>query len=479
MPDEPLPLDTTSGRESEPALERGLGVAQSVALNISNMVGVGPFITIPLMLTAMGGPQAMAAWVVGAVLALCDGLVWSELGAALPGSGGTYHYLREVFGGYSWGRIIPFLFIWQFLVSGPLEIASGYIGGLDYVKYIFPGLEGALGHWRIPGGLAALAAAGCLALTPLLCGRIRFIGRLAILLGVGTLVTVLAVIVAGLANFHPALLRLPSHAFHLGSAQIPGVGLALSYAIYDYLGYYNICYLGGEVRDPARTIPRAVMWSVVIVAALYMTMNLSIIAVVPWQEAMHSTNIGSLFMERLFGRQVAVIFTGFIIWTCAASVLALTLAYSRIPYAAALKGDFFRVFGKLDPRGHYPRVSLLAVSGVTAFFCFFDLGDVINAAVTVRILVQFVGQIVALHLLRKSRPDRPLPFQMWLYPAPALAALAGWILLWVSSDKKILLYGLEVIAAGIIAFMIWRWVARKGMTQPPARNASRSDAGGE
>ena len=461
MPDEPLPLDTTRAG-GEPGLERGLGVAQSVALNISNMVGVGPFITIPLMLTAMGGPQAMAAWVVGAGLALCDGLVWSELGAALPGSGGTYHYLRQVFGGYSWGRLIPFLFIWQFLISGPLEIASGYIGGLDYVKYIFPGLEGAFAHGRIPGGLALLAAAACVALTPLLCGRIQSIGRLAIVLGVGTLVTMLAVIVAGLAHFHPALLRLPPHAFHLGSAQIPGVGLALSYAIYDYLGYYNICYLGSEVRDPSRTIPRAVMWSVVIVAVLYMTMNISIIAVVPWQEAMHSQNIGSLFMERLFGRPAAVVFTGFIIWTTLASVLALTLAYSRIPFAAAREGDFFRVFGKLDAKGHYPRVSLLALSGVTAVFCFFDLGDVINAAVTVRILVQFVGQIVALHLLRKSRPDRPLPFRMWLYPAPALAALLGWILLWISSDKKIILYGLGVITSGAIVFAIWRW--RRGMT---------------
>ncbi len=425
MPDEPLPLDTTTERGSEPDLERGLGTTQSVALNISNMVGVGPFITIPLMLTAMGGPQAMLAWVVGAGLALCDGLVWSELGAALPGSGGTYHYLREVFGKFSWGRIIPFLFIWQFLISGPLEIASGYIGGLDYVKYALPGLEGALTRWHVPGGLALLAALACLALTPLLCGRIRFIGHLAIVMCVGTLITMLAVIVAGFTHFHPALLRFPPGAFHLNLAWILGLSGALRIAIYDYLGYYNICYLGGEVRQPARTIPRAVIWSVVIVAALYMTMNVCIMAVVPWQEAMHSENIGSLFMERLFGRNVAVVFTGFIIWTAVASVLALTLAYSRIPYAAARMGDFFSSFGKLDARGHYPKVSLLAVSGMTAVFCFLPLQQVIDAAVTVRILVQFVGQIVALHLLRRSRPARALDFRMW-FSFPPVPALSHW-----------------------------------------------------
>ena len=417
------------------------------------------------MLTAMGGPQAMVAWVVGAALALCDGLVWSELGAALPGSGGTYHYLREVFGTYSWGRLIPFLFIWQFLISGPLEIASGYIGGLDYVKYAFPDLEGTFAHWQVPGGLALLAAAACLALTPLLCVRIRFIGHLAIILCIGTLVTMLAVIVAGLGNFHPALLSLPPGAFHLNLAWILGLSGALRIAIYDYLGYYNICYLGGEVRNPARTIPRAVIWSVVIVAVLYMLMNLCIIGVVPWQEAMHSENIGSLFMERLFGRRVAVVFTGFIIWTSVASVLALMLAYSRIPYAAARVGDFFSSFGKLDARGHYPKVSLLTVSGVTAVFCFLPLQQVIDAAVTVRILVQFVGQIVALHFLRKSRPD-PLPFRMWLYPVPALVALVGWVFMWASSGWGLVFSGLGVIASGGVAFLIWQWLLPPA---PPVR----------
>ena len=460
MPDEPLPLDPTTDRGEGPGLVRGLGLAQSISLNISQMVGVGPFITIPLMLTALGGPQAMVAWVVGAGLALCDGLVWSELGAALPGSGGTYHYLREVFGGYSWGRIIPFLFIWQFLTSGPLEIASGYIGGLDYMKYAFPGMEGVLTRWHIPGGLAVLAAASCVVLTPLLCVRIRFIGHLAIVMCAGTLVTMLWVIGAGLTHFNPSLLTLPPGAFHLNLAWIFGLSGALRIAIYDYLGYYNICYLGGEVRDPARTIPRAVIWSVVIVAALYMLMNVCIIAVVPWQEAMKSENIGSLFMERLYGRPVAVVFTGFIIWTSVASVLAITLAYSRIPYAAARVGDFFASFGKLDRRGHYPKVSLLAISGVTVVFCFLPLGQVIDAAVTIRILVQFVGQIVALHLLRKSRAE-PIPFRMWLYPFPALAALVGWVFMWATSGVGLVCWGLGGIASGVVAFLIWQWLARR------------------
>jgi len=466
MPDQLPPLDTPPDTPHEAGLERGLGVVQGVALNINNMVGVGPFITIPLLLAAMGGPQVMLAWVIGAVLVLCDGLVWSELGAALPGTGGTYHYLREVFGGYRWGRLLPFLFIWQFLISGPMEIASGYIGGLDYLKYILPGLEGAASRWHLPGGLSFLAAAACIALTPFLCVRIRYIGHLGVILGVGTLLTMLAVIVAGLGNFHPSLLRVPPGAFHFNLAWVFGFSAALRIVIYDYVGYFNICYLGGEVRHPARTIPRAVIWSVVIVAVLYMTMNLCIIAVVPWREAMQSQNIASLFMERLYGRHVAVIFTGFIIWTAVASVLALTLAYSRIPYAAARVGDFFRSFGNLDAHGHYPKVSLFAVTGATALFCFFSLDAVINAEITVRILVQFVGQIVALHLLRKGRPDRPLPFRMWLYPAPALVALAGWLFMWASSGKVLIYSALGVIASGVVVYFIWQNLAsRKAGTE--------------
>src|SRR3984885_4375772 len=104
---------------------------------MSNMVGVGPFITVPLIIASMGGPQCMLGWVLGAVIALCDGLVWSELAASMPATGGSYVYLREAFRSSSLGRILPFLFIWQFIFSGPLEIASGYIGFAQYVGYFW------------------------------------------------------------------------------------------------------------------------------------------------------------------------------------------------------------------------------------------------------------------------------------------------------------------------------------------------------
>ncbi len=452
-------------RHDAPPLLRGLGLAEATALNVANMVGIGPFITIPIFLSKMGGPQALVAWIAAALLVLCDGLVWSELGAALPGSGGTYHFLREIFGRYRGGRLLSFLFIWQFLVTGTLELASGYIGSMPYVVYIFRDTalfqraNRALEAGQTPLELGAMAAAASLLVTLLLCRRIRVLGWFGIVLSAGTLLTVACVIAAGTTHFDASLLEFPAGAFTLNLGFAIGLGGAMRIAIYDYLGYYNICHLGDEVRDPGRTIPRAVMTSVIVVAALYLTMNIAIIGVIPWREAMESRNIAADLMERLYGRPVAVAFTWMILWTAAACVFAMTLGYSRIPYAAARAGDFFAVFARVHPRERYPTVALMAIGLLTAIFCCFPLQQVIDAAVTVRIGVQFIGQIVALHLLRVSRPDVAMPFRMWLYPIPSLLALAGWLFV-LGSDRPGLILALGVNGAGCLAFLVWRCVTR-------------------
>jgi amino acid transporter len=130
---------TSTASEPPPQLQRRLGLLQSIALNMSNMIGVGPFITIPLLMSALNGPLSMLGWGVALVVCMADGLIWSELGAAMPGSGGTYIYLREAFGPAKWGRLMAFLFIWQFVFSGPFEIASGYVGFSQYLQYVWPG----------------------------------------------------------------------------------------------------------------------------------------------------------------------------------------------------------------------------------------------------------------------------------------------------------------------------------------------------
>lgn len=438
-------------------LVRGLGLWQAVSLNVANMVGIGPFVTIPLFIKAMNGPQALIAWVIAAVLVTCDGLVWSELGAALPGSGGTYHFHQQIFGraGGRWGRLMPFLFIWQFLISGTAEMASGYIGAIDYLKYLVPSLEATLAEWGVPGGSSWIAAGACVLVTIVLCRRIETIGWLGVALCTGTLITVAVVIVSGLTHFDASLLTMPEDAWNWRDPHFAtGLGAAMLIAIYDYLGYYNVCHLGDEVQDPGRTIPRAVIISVAFVATIYLVMNVSIIAVVPWQQAMESTNIAADFMERLYGRPVAMAFTCLILWTVAACMFAITLGYSRIPYAAAVNGDFFSLFGKLHPTKNYPIASLWTLCVLTSVFCFFPLKIVVDSAVTVRILIQFTGQIVGLHVLRKTRPDVALPFRMWCYPIPSLLALSGWMFILATSAREALIVTAVVTVSGVIVFLI-------------------------
>jgi len=443
-------------------MERELGLPQAAALNIANMVGIGPFITIPTFLAAMNGPQAMIAWGIAAVLVTADGLVWSELGAAFPGSGGSYHFLRELFERYRWGRLMPFLFIWQFLISGALEMASGYIGAVMYLKYLWPSLD----ELPLPGGASCLAAAAALTISLCLLQPIRRLGLLSMILCAGTLLTVVVVIVAGWLNFDSSLLRLPEHAFRLDGQFVHGLGAAMMIAIYDYLGYYNVCHLGEEVHNPARTIPRAVMISIAVVATIYFSMNLAIIGVIPWQEASKSENIAALFMERLYGRSAANALTLLILWTVVACMFAITLGYSRIPYAAARRGDFFPVFARVLPVSRAPYVSLLALGLLTAAFCFIDLATVISAAVAVRIVVQFSGQIVGLILARRALPRHRFPFRMWLYPLPCLVALAGWLFVFLSAEIKVILGSLAVLASGAVGFAVFQFWNRN--TRPVA-----------
>jgi amino acid transporter len=446
--------------DHSPQLDRGLNTLHATSLNVANMLGAGPFITIPVLLGTMNGPTAMIGWLAAMLIVMCDGLVWAELGAALPGSGGTYHYLREIFKGTEWGRFLPFLFIWQFLVSGTLELASGYIGAADFLKTLWPGY----GEFAAELGLSDRAATGLLAALMVaviglaLCQRIRSLGWLSVVLVAGVLAAVGTVIALGAPHFGTALRSFPSNGLHFDRKFLFGLGAAASVAVYDYLGYYNICHLGEEVRAPEKTIPRSILISIVVVAAIYMAMNLALIGVVPWQEAVQegtlaNKNIAAAFMTRLYGDRAAAALTALIIWTCLAGVFAMTLGYSRILYAAASRGDFFRPFAALHPTRHYPWAALALISAVTATFCFLPLEVVIPAAVTMRIGVQFMGQIFALHVLH--RQGRPLPFRMWLYPVPSLVALGGWIFLFATSEGQVLGMAAVVYVSGWFVYL-WK-----------------------
>ena len=450
----------------EPKLERTLGLGGAVTLNLLDMIGVGPFITLPLLLAAMGGPQAMLGWVLGALLAVCDGLVWAELGAAMPEAGGTYAYLGKMYGG-GLGRLLSFLFLFQLCFSAPLSVASGCIGLSQYATYLWPALgrnssvhTSHIGAYSIgfvvgPTTWVAIAAVGLAVV--LLYRNLTKVETFSVVLLVIVLGTIAWAVVTGLLHGHWAqVVAFSPGAWRLDRGFFLGLGSAMLIATYDYWGYYNVTFLGGEVRDAGRTIPRAVLLSIGIVFLLYMALNASVLSVIGAPALLAATNLEARrallaqMMQLAWGSAKAgKVAAVLVMVTAFASVFSLLLGYSRIPFAAARDGNFLAVFGRLHKTRRFPHVSLLVLAAVACVCCFFSLGDVIAGLVVLRILLQFGLQHVGVMLLRVRRPEMRRPFRMWLYPVPPLVALAGFGFLVVSRPN----FGREVLLAAIVGVL--------------------------
>jgi amino acid transporter len=434
-------------------LDRGLGLLQAVSTNLLVMIGVGPFLTIPFMLTAMNGPHILYAWLAGALLALCDGLVYAQLGAALPGSGGPYVYLREAYKPFGLGPLMGFLFLFQILLVAPLSIASGAVGFADYLRF----------YWTNMGGRShdLVAAALAVGMTALLYRNIRDIGRLSLVMLAGVGLTVGWVIVAGAWRFSAAqAFAFPASAFTLDADLLRRIGAVSLLAMYNYGGYNNVCNIAEEIREPRRTIPRAIVVSILVVVALYIVMSTVIIGVIPWTEAQQTRAIASVFIERTFanpatGRIAAVVMTALVLFVTASSLFGVILGYSRIPFAAAREGQFFSVFARVHPTGHFPHVSLVTLGAMAIPFCFFSLGQIVNWLILVQIVSQFIWQCAGVILLRRYRKDLPQPFRMWLYPIPAIVALVLWLYVFVSAPASGIIFALGFVAAGIVAYFIF------------------------
>ncbi len=431
-------------------LRRDIGLWRGIALNMIDMVGIGPFITIPLILAAMGGGRGMLAWILGGLLAISDGLVTAELSAEMPASGGSYVFLREAYG--KAGRLISFLFLFQILFSAPLSMASGCIGFANYLKVLVPA---AGDHLKLT------ATVVCIITMLLLLRRIEAIGKFSILLWAGVMATLAIVIVSGIPH-----LKLDAFAFWRaarldGGAGYAGLGVALIYAVYDYLGYYNICYIGDEVHEPAKTIPRVIVISILAIAAIYLVMNACLISVLPMQQAMTSPSIVADYLAILLGQRAAKWISILILWTAFASIFSLMLGYSRILYAAARDGNFFRFFARLHATEAYPIVSILFLGCVAAVFCSLPLKHVLQAILSIRAVIPFMAQIVGAVILRRREPNRRRPFRMWLYPLPAIIALGLWAYIVVSPQKGLKVGGLYVMAAGTLFYVTRGWLERR------------------
>lgn len=464
----PKPAITPAGSH---ALPRAVGAWHATSLNMLHMVGIGPFITMPLLLATLGGPQAMLGWVLGAVVALCDGLIWAELGAALPGAGGPYLYLREGFGALgrrrgggdaaapgTAGRLLAFLFVWQIVLTAPLSLATGCVGFADYFAALTP-VAAAARPW--------IAAAAALLCVVALYRNIRSTRWLSLVLWIALLGAIVWLLAAALP--HAEWARLHFTAWPRGGDLFERLGRATRYAMYDYAGYWTVNYIGSEIRSPERTIPRSVIGSVLAVAALYILMTGAILMAMPLPAILRSRAIATDVMRVVAGGGAATGMTLLILVITLASLYAGLLGYSRVPYAAAQDGNFFRAFAHLHPRRLFPDRSLLLLGGLAALACVLSLSQLIEYLLVLQVLMKFIPQIGAQTLIRWKRPDLRLPFRMWLYPLPALIALAGWLYIAATAAWGAVGIGLALVGIGVAAFY-WREARRAG--PPPAARIS-------
>ena len=435
-----------------PALERRIGPLQATAINMTQMCGIGPFVTIPAMVATIGGPEAMFGWIVGAILALADGLIWAELGAALPGAGGTYVYLREAFQ-YRTGRLMPFLFVWSAVLFIPLIMSTGIIGLVQYLGYLIPGVTTSSGN-TVLGKVIGVGIT--LVIMAALFRRIGQIGKLTTVLFVVMLVAVLSTIVAAFSHFSGAqAFHFTPGAFASGGTFWAGLGAGLIIAIYDYLGYNTTAYLGAEMRDPGRTIPRSIVFSILGIMSLYFLLQIGVLGSLPIDDVKTATSVASAVLERAWGTTAARVITVLIVVAAIGSVFAGLLGGSRVPYEAARDKVFLPVFARLHPKLNLPTAGVLTMGVITIIGSLFTLTTIINAAVATLVIIQSLAQVAAIVVLRRRQPNLPRPYRQWLYPVPTVIALVGWVYVYVSSTWQSIGLSLGWIAIGCIAFAVY------------------------
>ncbi|MEU7136308.1 APC family permease [Streptomyces sp. NPDC046261] len=441
---------------------RRIGLFQATTINMSQMCGIGPFVTIPLMVASFGGPQAVIGFVAGAILALADGLIWAELGAAMPRAGGSYVYLRQAFQ-YRTGKLVPFLFVWTAMLFIPIGMSTGIIGFVQYLGYLWPGMGQTEGDLT---GLAVIAL-----IITLLWRRVDHIARITAVLWCVMLTSVALVIVAAFTHFSAErAFTYPGDAFEVTSHQFwIGFAAGLTIGIYDYMGYNTVAYLGAEIKNPGRTMPRAIVYSILGIMGIYLLLQIGTLGVIDWREMLDPTStahssVASAVLEEAWGKGAANTVTVLILVTAVASVFTGLLGGSRAPYDAAREKVFFRPYAKLHPRHGFPVLGLATMGLLTSVGFLIgrhtDLATLISLLTAVMVIVQALAQVLALTVLRRRQPGLRRPYRVWLYPLPSLVALTGWLVIYGYADKNSpgrhpIEWSLAWVAAGCVAFVLW------------------------
>ena len=433
---------------STPLTNRKINLLQATSINMIDMVGIGPFVVMPFVVSQFNNGLFLWAWIFGAITAFIDAMIWSELGAAYPLAGGTYNFHRIAYG-EKYGKLMSFLFVWQTSIQAPLVVASGAIGFAQYLTYIIDLTP--VQEKMISGSLVILVFL-------LLYRKIETIGKISVVMGSIVVLTILWIIISGLMHQQNPVQLIPTGEASLFSyAFWAAVGQGSVKTVYSFLGYYNVCHLGGEIKRPEVNIPRSIFISIIGITVLYLLMNISVMGVIRWQSVLEDDKyLVSAFMENIYGYKAGVIVTVLILCIAFSSLFAVILGYSRVPYAAAVDGNFFKIFSKLHPTKNFPYVSLIFLCALGFIFSLFmKLSQVISSILAMRILIQFIAQGVGVSLLRNRFGSKHLPFKMFLFPLPVIVSIAIWLFLFKSTGW-FALWGSLIALAGVIVYYLVR-----------------------
>lgn len=429
--------------------KRELSLKYATILNIIDMVGIGPFVTLPIIMLVFPGQWSIVPWIIGAIISLLDGFIWSELGSRWPKAGGSYVFLQKIYTS-KFGRFFAFLYSLQTSLHLPFVLTSACLGLINYLRYLIP-----LDYWQ--GKFIMIAM--IVIIIFLLYRNILKIGKIGYWLSFFVFGMLLFTIFTGFISFDANTLHQNTQSFKpLGEfwsfAFWFAMGNATTKTVYSFLGYYNVCHIGSEIKSPEKNIPKSIMISIIVIAVLYLAMQFSVSGAIP-QSWITDENVPvvSLLMEKVYGRSVAVGTSFVIIIIAISSLFALFLGYSRIIYTSATEGFHFKFLTHLHPKHHFPDYILLFFGAIAIVFCFiFDQpSDVFKFIVVSRIFIQFIPQAIGIIYMRMNKVDYEGLFKMPLFP---IISVISWLFIFFTTGLKYSIFGLGLFAIGGILYVL-------------------------
>jgi APA family basic amino acid/polyamine antiporter len=467
----PTPVDTTVQRSTShgPTLVRGLSLLDSVMLMVGGIIGSGIFLTAGEIANAVHKPLLFfAVWLIGGLISLLACFAFAEMAAMYPEAGGQYVYLREAYGEFP-----AFLYGWMiFTVGQSGTIAALAVGFAEYFGAILPFASAhkpimTIRGWPFTRG-EVVSTAAIILLTYINVLGLKRGSALVNLATWAKFAAIAAFVLLGLAvgngswsNYTVSLpLDQPASFSHV----ISGLGVALIAVFWAYDGWVYITWVSGEIKNPQKVLPRALLLGILLVGFMYLSVNFVYLYALPITQVANETTIAQAAAVALFSSNAARWLGATIALSCFGAASSAILCSARVSYAMARDGAFFHAMGRVHPKYRTPAFSLIAISAWSIVLALSGSYDQLYTYVMFMMVMSYVAGVAALFVLRRKRPDVPRPYRCTGYPyLPALyLVMAGaWALNSVVTRPKETLIGIGIVFLGAPFYAFWRWQLKR------------------